>query len=189
MSDDLFDLDSPEEEKEDEAITYDGRYGFYMEDKLVVTTLIQAVRVVLKRDELLPQEIAQMAAFLYALERLPQVTEGISMEVRLVYEYNGERSWRQVRIDDCSCTLESGGYTYSPGIGGDSYSERIFEASAGGGREGNAFQASEFANMFQESATDDSYKLEIDEDLGTTFDQWDQEADEKLWSGLESDYC
>jgi hypothetical protein len=186
MSDDLFDFDASDEESEVDA--YEGKYGLYLEDKLMVDTLSQAVRALLKRDDLEPRVIAQLAAFLYALQRVPQITEGISMGVRLVYEFDEERSWRQIRLNDSSFTLETGGYVFTPGIGGDSYSERIFEAYAGGGREGDAFVASEFAQMFAEAVTNGEHDLEIDDDHGCAFDQWDQECQDTPWSGLASDY-
>jgi len=184
MSDDLFDF-NPEEEEVD---VYEGKYGLNLEDKLMVDTLTQAVRALLKRDELEPQVIAQLAAFLYAMQRLPQVTESMSMGVRLVYEFNEERTWRQIRLEDSSFILETGGYVFTPGIGGDSYSERLFEVYAGGGREGDPFAASEFAQMFAEAAGDPEQTVEVDEDLGCAFDQWDQESQEHPWSGLDSDY-
>lgn len=185
MSDDLFDLDSSEAEEFD---TYEGKYGLFVEDEMAVDTLIRAVRVILTREDVTPHQISQLAAFLFALKRLPLVTEGICLGIRLVYEFNEDRIWRQIRIDDSSLNLESGGYAFSPGVGGDSYSGSILEAYAGGGRDGDALQASEFATLFLESAADSSYHLEIDDDLGTAFDQWDQEADQDAWSNLESGY-
>lgn len=180
--------DYQDEDDAGDVDPYEGKYGFYLEDQHMLEGLAPTVRTLLSRPSLEPQQIAELAAFLYAVERLPMVTEGISMALRLAYRAGGECSYREVRIDQDSVRLSGGGYVETPGVGGDSYGETVFEVSAGGGREGSLFQASECMAVFLESAGDESICVEIDEDFGEPFTQWDQEMPTNPWEGMESEY-
>ena len=184
MSEEQADIDDDDEE----ADPYEGKYGFFIEDMMLVGSLTSTVRRLLSRPELTPRQITQLGVFLYAVERLPMVTEGVSMALRLIYRMNQEHTYKQVRIDQDSFQLDAGGYVYDPAVGGDSFGEVVFEASVGEGRDGDPFQAMEFMEAFSGAAADSGYQVVVEDDTDEAFDQWEQDMPADPWEGLESDY-
>ena len=65
-----------DDEDEDEADPYEGKFGFYLEDMSRITPLVAAIRRMITRDDLTPRQISELGVFLYAVERLPMVTKG-----------------------------------------------------------------------------------------------------------------
>ncbi len=181
-------MDSNFNDDEEEEDPYEGKYGFFMEDMSLVEALATALRGLLTRDDLTPRQITELGVFLYAVERLPMITEGISMALMLKLVVNEESNYKQVRIDGESFCVEQGGYVYDPAAGGDSFGAVIFEVSTGGGREGELFEAVQFMDSFAAVAGDADYKVFLENDLDEAFDQWDQPLPADPWEGLETDY-
>jgi hypothetical protein len=179
------DFDDDDEEEED---PYEGKYGFFLEDMSMVIPLAATIRGLLAREDLTPRQISELGVFLYAVERLPMVTEGISMALMLKLTVNNERNYQEVRLDEESFRLEEGGYVYDPAVGGDSFGTVIFEVSKGGGRDGEPFEAVEFMESFAAVAGDTDYKVILENDKDDAFDQWDQPMPADPWEGLDTDY-
>jgi hypothetical protein len=167
--------DAPEDE--DDAPD-DGCYGFYSEDSYPVGQLIDAIRNVMDRPELSPETLEQLRVFLFAMERLPLVTPGVRMGVALRLDQGGESDWREIRMEDGEFTLGCGTWT-----DGDADTETVFEVGPGY-RDGDAFQASNFALSFLSCAEDVCREVVIDDSSDEPFNGWDLEKDKSLWSSL-----
>ena len=162
-------------------------FGFLIEDQQVVEQLIVVVRSLLQRPGLSPQSIAEIGVFLFALERLPMPTPGICATLSLDYEFNRERDWVSIDISDDRIAFDKGFYTYEPGIGGDTHSEIILEVGLGW-RDGDTFQAMEFAEAFAQRAEDTSRKVSITIHSDEPFTDWDLESDPHAWGRLDSNF-
>ena len=167
--------DIPEEEEED---TDGGCYGFYSEDSYPVGQLVDAIRDIMERPELLPKTLEQLRVFLFAMERLPLVTPGVRMSVGLRLDQGGESDWIEIRMEDGEFTLGRGSW-----IDGDADTETVFEVGAGY-RNGNAFTASNFAQSFLSCAEDVCREVVIDDSSDKPFDGWDLGRDEGRWNSL-----
>lgn len=153
---------------------YSEYYDLTVDDLPITDGLESVIRSILRKPTLKPQQIAQMAAFLYAVQRLPVVTEGVNMSISLVYRVGRESNYKQVHIDRESFRLESGGYAHEEGVGGDSFGGILFEAFAGGGRDGDSSEAMEFMEALRERAEDPSMQVEIDDNSDEPLRDWDQ---------------
>jgi len=163
-------------------------YGLFVEDHFIVESLITSVRKLLSRPNLSPYIISKLGVFLFGLERLPEVTEGISMGLSLRYELNRESDWMDIRIDYESFSLHTGFHTYDEGVGGDTSTTTVFEAFEGGSREGDSFAASEFAESFANLVSDPEREISISDDASDPFESWDLERDPTAWERLESEF-
>jgi hypothetical protein len=70
--DDLYgddDFDGDELDEEDDL--YEDRFGLVVHDKPVIDKLIDCVRNVIARPDVIPYQIHSLAILLFALERLP----------------------------------------------------------------------------------------------------------------------
>jgi hypothetical protein len=178
--------DDSDDEMEDLS-DEDGLLAFLMEDAPIIESLVSSVRSLLQRPELDPQTISEIGIFLFGLERLPAPTPGISMSLTLQFELNRERDWLCLNIEDDRFVLDKGFSTYQEGIGSDHYTEIILEVGEGY-REGDTFEAMQYAETFAELATDPSRTISITANADDPFNDWDLESDPDAWGKLDSDY-
>lgn len=174
--------DDDQDMEEDEE-----RFGFLIEDQQVVERLVDAARSLLQRPGLSPQNIAGLGPVIFALERLPLPTRGFCATLTLRYELNRESDWVSIDISDDRIALDKGFHTYDPAVGGDTHSEIILEVGLGW-RDGNTFQAMEFAEFFAQCAGDPSRDVSITIHSDEPFSDWDLEPDPDAWDRLDSDY-
>jgi len=166
------------EDDEEESDANDDCYGFYSEDSYPVGLLIDAIRDVMDRPELSPEALGELRVFLFAMERLPLVTPGVRMSIGLRLDQGGESDWIEIRMEDEVFTLGRGSW-----IDGDADTETVFEVGVGY-RDGDAFQASNFAQSFINCAEDACREVVIDDSSDEPFNGWDLEKDKSRWGSL-----
>ena len=160
----------------------DGCYGFYSEDSYPVGQLVDVIRDIMERPELSTEAVAQLRVFLFAMERLPLVTPGVRMSLGLRLDQGGESDWIEIRIEDDIFTLGRGSW-----IDGDADTETVFEAGPDY-RDGDAFQASNFAQSFLSCAEDVCREVVIADSSDEPFNGWDLEKDTSRWGKLPCSY-
>ena len=174
-------ISNPAAEEEIESKDHDENddcYGFYSEDSYPVGQLIDAIRDVMARPELSPETLEQLRVFLFAMERLPLVTPGVRMSLGLRLDQGGESDWREIRIEDETFSLGRGTW-----IDGDADTETVFEVGLDY-RDGDAFQASNFALSFLSCAEDVCREVMVDDSSDEPFDGWSLAKDKRRWSDL-----
>lgn len=167
--------DTPEDEDEDSD---NDCYGFYSEDSYPVGQLVGAIRRLMKRPELPPESLEQLRVFLFAMERLPLVTPGVRMGLALRLDQGGESDWIEIRMEDGEFTLGRGTW-----VDGDADTETVFEVGPDY-RDGDAFQASNFAQSFLSCAADVCRGVVIDDSSDEPFNGWDLGKDKSRWGSL-----
>ncbi len=166
------------EDDDDESDADDGCYGFYSEDSYPIGQLIRAIRDLMDRPELSPETLEELRVFLFVMERLPLVTPGVRMSLGLRLDQGGESDWIEIRMEDDVFTLGRGTW-----IDGDADTESVFEVGVGY-RDGDAFQASNFAQSFINCAEDVCREVVIDDSADEPFKGWDLGKDKSLWGSL-----
>lgn len=105
-----------------------------------------------------PQELVGLAHALYALERLPQVTNGVSLEFSLGHRSGTEDSHTEtdawVHIEGSFFILGTTFRTYDTAVGGDHHSTIVFQVKSNGfrstepGDEAARLQVLDWINQF-----------------------------------------
>jgi len=170
---------TPEEDDEDPVKDC---YAFYIEDSYPVSQLVDAIRDIMERPELSTETLEQLRVFLFAMERLPLVTPGVRMSLGLRLDQGDESDWFEIRMEDDTLTLGRGSW-----IDGDADTETVFEVGPGY-RDGDAFQASNFAQSFLSCAEDVCREVVIDDSSDEPFDGWNLEKDTSRWGKLQSSF-
>lgn len=125
-----------------------------------------------------PETLRKIAAFLYALERLPYATPGVSLDLAIMERINENLAYVSVELDGQSFRLSTGGSVYSPDVGGDSFSETVFEIETGGFREGSTSAFIDWLDVFVSAAG--TIEIQGDDDADLT-----EPAPEDGWDRLE----
>lgn len=125
-----------------------------------------------------PETLKQVAAFLYALERLPYATPDVSLDFAIMDRVDGNLSYVSVELDGQSFRLSTGGSVYSPDVGSDSFSETTFEIETGGLRDGSTEAFIDWLDAFV--SADGLIEIQGDDDTDLTElapdDGWDRLA-------------
>lgn len=129
-------MSEADEDDRDGEVDIDDLFPFLLAEENLIDILVKTIRAALPTLE--PVDVRKMATFLFALERLPYATPGVSMDVGIMERVDGNLSYVSVEIDDGVFRLSTGGHVYSPDVGGDSYSETYFHLETGGFREGTS---------------------------------------------------
>jgi len=118
----------------------------------LVQELSQRLRSLIQRPSVSGYTVRQIGTVLFALERLPRATPGVAVSFSLVYRFNHESSGCDLFISESEFRLETGGNTYDPEVGSDSYGDTIFEMETSGFRRGSAdsFEVVGWLNQFDE---------------------------------------
>lgn len=119
---------------------------FDLAEKVFVEQIIAEVRKRMASAE--PETLRKVAAFLFALERLPYPTPDVSLDLAITQRVNEDLSYVSIDLDGESLRLSTGGYLYSPDVGGDSYSETTVELQVGGFRLGSTEDFSDWLDAF-----------------------------------------
>lgn len=121
-------------------------------------------------------EIRNISTFLCALERLPYATPDISISLACEVREGRELVYMDASICEGYFRLSTGGHVYDPGVGGDSFSECVFEVEAGGFRSGDAFSfqcwIDGFVNFSGEWSFDNAGDDDVDYDACVPDDGW-----------------
>ena len=157
-------------------------YAFNCEDSYPVGQLIDGIRDVMARPEVTEEELEQLKVFLFAMERLPLVTPGVRMSLALRLNQGGESDWIEIRMEDEILTLGRGSW-----VDGDADTETHFEVGLDY-RDGDAFQASNFALSFISCAEDVCREVIIEDTSDEPFTGWELQKDKSRWSQLPSSF-
>ncbi|MEO6924767.1 MAG: hypothetical protein ABI142_13145 [Bryocella sp.] len=170
--------DGEEGEDENEHPSIRDLFPFKLAERELIEQLGNTIRQRMTLTE--PHTLRNVAAFLYALERLPYATQEVSLDLALMDRVDGNMSYVSVELDDQAFRLSTGGSVHSPGIGGDSYSQTTFEIELGGFREGTTQDFSDWLDAFVSGGAIE-LQGDGDADLSTLApdDGWDRLA--KYW--------
>jgi hypothetical protein len=96
-------------------------------DFAAIEVVKNVARSLLKRPDITPRKIVAIGNALYALERLPLVTEGAFCQFGITYragtnEFN-EMKYIDFRISESEFEISRGGSVYDKNVGGDTISE------------------------------------------------------------------
>lgn len=165
---------------EDDDVTHDieDLFPFTVEERYLIDKLVAEVRASIGALE--PAELRKMAAVLFALERLPYGSEGVSIDLAISQRIEGNLSYVSMEISGDAFRLSTGGSVYSPDVGSDSYSETKFEVETGGYREGATEDFADWLDVFCTTvgpySIDDIGDDDIDLTEGAPADGWDRLA-------------
>lgn len=165
-----------------------GLFPFRLDEIFIVGELKARIRKLLQRPEASPIVVRKIGTVLFALERLPRSTPGVAVSLGLVDRFNNESCFSDLYISEDEFRLSSGGNTYDPGVGSDSYSSTAFELETSGFRDGNADSeevAGWFAQFDQLLGLDAAIEIEYlgdDEQV-----DWSEVSSEEFWDELRED--
>jgi len=168
-----------DEDQDDDADRYDPNcYAFHCEDSYPIGQLIATIRKLASRADLTTENATGLKVFLFVMQRLPLVTHGVRINLGLRLDQGGESDWIEIRIEDGEFSLCRGTWT-----DGDADTETVFEVTPDY-RDGDAFEASHFAQSFAECARDMCREIVIDDTSDEPFTAWDLKSDKSRWSDL-----
>jgi hypothetical protein len=185
--DDLYgddDFDGDELDEEDDL--YEDRFGLVVHDKPVIDKLIDCVRNVIARPDVIPYQIHSLAILLFALERLPAPTPDVHITLGIGRQFeNGESRFWNVELSDREMRFGSTSYVIiNPDMGGDGISYSVFEAGVGGYRMmENPFAVVSWLDEIEAACTRMDESVDVT-NYGEDAPRWSDEADPEIWDQL-----
>jgi hypothetical protein len=158
-----------------------------MEERSVANILIEAIRVILRRQDIGPHTVHMCGVALHALQRLPLVTEDVGFTLNLTHRHeNGNLEGLGLRIENDCVELETFGSEYTEGVGSDSYSNQLLRAAVGGREDSTDFIGlEEWADWFRQCAA--TYAIDFEDFSDSTPNWFDDTDPERYWDQLDSD--
>ena len=109
------------------------------EDEVAIDAAKKVIRRFLQSESITSKNVVGLGKALYALDRLPAITDGVSIKFGINYT-SGTEEFREYRyIDFCisedSFEIKTGGSVYDKSVGPDSFSEPGWLIAAGGYRD------------------------------------------------------
>jgi hypothetical protein len=157
-------------------------YAFYCEDYYPIGQLIDAIHSLTERSGLSAETLASLKVFHFAMRRLPLVTHGVRMSLGLRLDLDSSIIWIEIRMGDGEFSLGRGSWE-----GGEAHTDTAFLVSIDY-REGDAFDASQFAESFAECAEDRGREVVIEDNSDQPFTEWDLPIARGKWSELPCSY-
>lgn len=175
-------MDEEEEQSDDYS-----RFILNKRDWHIINAAKQLLWKVVKSPQVKPAQLIGLAKALHTLNRLPNVTEGVSVRVE-VYSprkwYDNREIWRHWTVEICGdeINISSGGHHYTKEVGGDSFTAFHWSTSPGYEANFNDYSAhlrmipelSDFASeverlsladkAFTFSVTDESDNIDMEEE-------------------------
>ena len=173
-----------EEEEDDEAESDfpDDLFALYADEFSLVEKCEQFARNLLKREELTPQEIVQIAGLLYAFQRLPRPTKGVSVSIALRWSNPDGYFLKTISLSEDSFRFENAGWEQGD-FGSDSFGSTILEIEHGW-RDGSSYEAFEWIQSACDNAEDKGYTVEIEGDSDNPPDWSEEESTGEDWQRL-----
>lgn len=110
-----------------------------VEDEVAIDAAKKVVRNFLRSESIASQDVVGLGKALYALERLPDITSGVTVRFGINYTSGNEEAREYRYIDFCvsedSFEIKTGGSVYDKSVGSDSFSEPGWLIEAGGYRD------------------------------------------------------
>lgn len=148
---------------EGEEMSIDDLLPFTLSEKYLIEQIGATVRKRMASAD--PETLRKIAAFLFALERLPFSTPNVSLELAIVERINENLAFVSVELDSQFFRLSSGGSVYSPDVGSDSFSETRLEIETGGFRDGSTSDFNDWLDAFVSAAGSIEIEGDIDFEL------------------------
>lgn len=101
-------------------------FHFDSDDGIYIYRVTNAIRALLKREDLTARQIASIAKLMLGLERMPLTTPGLDLSIELSEKGEGGAGSYSIELDENEFRTESGGYVNGP-MGPDSVSGPTFE--------------------------------------------------------------
>ena len=142
------------------------RFELEDEEYYAIEIACNTARALLKRPQIKPRQVIGLGNALFALERLPETTEGVCCEFGLTYRSGNEMRYINFRISDEEFEISKGSSVYDCSIGGDNYSTTICRIEFGGYRENSNLlydiesRIGEYINIGAEITVDDESEIE-----------------------------
>ena len=105
------------------------------DDMVAIDVATRTVRQFLRNEKLHARQVIGLGNALYALQRLPEATDGVACEFGLIYRHNGESRYIEFEVSEHAFGISFGGRNYDPNVGGDSFSQPGWRVEVGGYRE------------------------------------------------------
>ena len=110
-----------------------------MEDEVAIDAAKKVIRHFLQSESITSKDVIGLGKALHALERLPEVSAGVSIKFGIDYA-PGTEEFREYRyIDFCvsedTFEIKTGGSVYDKSVGSDSFSDPGWLIKAGGYRD------------------------------------------------------
>jgi hypothetical protein len=141
-----------------------------------------SVRRLLRRAALTPRQIVQLGQFLQG--RLPRVTDGFSMSVALKVQERRNLNWYEVRLDDDSFQLNSGGSVDESGTGPDSLLMVAYEVGQGWRGDEHWSNTVEWLESFRQLVDDPMWAVSISDDGDGAGLHTDDDDETDYWTRL-----
>jgi hypothetical protein len=165
--------------------------GFFAEDRYFIKQLAKAVRDLVGRPATTPEQMHHLAKLLFALNRLPRRTSGLSIELTIGQRHkNGEGDHLRLTLDDSCLSLARDVYVIiDPSVGGDSAGETVFEVEEQSRELVEPTELMDWVEAFRARVADSGNELGIsDAGNGLPF-EWGTEGRDEDWEHLDSDYA
>lgn len=184
MNDISVDKDPDEDDDWEDATDISDLFPFFAGEEALIQSLSKLVRASLVSLEV--DVLSKVSKFLFALERLPYASPGVSVDLSILERGEEGSSYVSVEITEQVFRLSRGGSEYAPGVGSDSYGNTDVEMETGGFREGSTADFEEWLHAFRSASG--SYAISDngdDVDLGQEApgDGWERLA--KYWEAAE----
>lgn len=105
------------------------------DDMVAIDVATRTVRQFLRNEKLDARQIVGLGNALYALQRLPEVTDGVACEFGLMYRHGGESRYIEFEVSEHAFGISVGGTNYELNVGGDSFSQPGWRVEVGGSRD------------------------------------------------------
>lgn len=182
MGADLFSETASRMESDDDIS--DVLYQFEFEDVYYIQLVKKAIKALLHREDLTPNQVKSIAKMLLGLERLPLQTPGLDLHIGLSEKNEGEVTSYDVYLQECEFRTESGGYVSGP-MGSDSISGPTFEV-------GQRFRSCDLLDIYDLTwpyhftELSANGKLRIEDDSDDTILDWEHPDGSIFWEWIDS---
>jgi hypothetical protein len=160
------------------AILQEATFALDYDDATYIGQVIEAVKKLLHRSDLTPQQIVSIGRALHGLNRLPLRTPGLDVHLALVINNESGAESYDLFLSEDRFATESGGYVNS-GHGSDSFSGPTFEVeSEYRGLEGWHFGVLEWPKAFSQL---DGAELKIEDISDDSLLDWEHPDGSVFW--------
>lgn len=142
------------------------------DDHYAISIAINAAHAFLRNEKITPKQIIGLGNALYALERMPDQTEGAYCEYGITYRHGNddydETRYITFTISEDIFAISDGGSSYERTIGSDSYSNPGWRIEIDGDKETEAqlydleSSIQEYLNLGAEIDVADNSEIEIE---------------------------
>lgn len=164
-------------------------YPLRQEDRPVLEAVTAAIRELLNRPTLQPEQIHGLSLVLYALAWMPQPAPGADVELTLRRDGDGDSlAFVELRLTESVFEMSGGGWFADAEMGGESYNDLLLRAEIGCETcDGSNAIAWKLLSRLQRLVRDDNSEVEVAvyDETGV---EWDSEPTDEDWLRLGSEF-